>query len=250
MSSEKVEKIRLDQILLDRALAETRSKAQAVIMSGVVTVDGKPASKAGEKFPINAAVEIIKPLHPYVGRGGLKLEKALDDFRIDPAGWVCLDGGASTGGFTHCLLLRGAAKVYAVDVGYGQLDLRLRNDERVVNIEKCNLRYLSREEVSDEIDLITADLSFISLTKVFENLRNFLKPAGLLIPLIKPQFEADRKDVIKGVVKDPRVREKCVEKVLSFAKEVGFEVAGVTESPITGPKGNVEFLACLRKKGD
>lgn len=247
MTTEKRDKLRLDQLLLDRGFAPTRNKALGMIIAGIVRVGERIATKAGEKFPNDVEIEIIKPPHPYVSRGGLKLEKALEHFKIEVKGKICLDAGASTGGFTHCLLLRGAAKVYAADVGYGQLDFSLRNDARVVVLEKCNVRYLSKEQVPELVDVITADLSFISLTKVIEKLKDFLKQGGFFIPLIKPQFEAERGLAKKGVVRDPQIRKAAAEKVIKHIESQGFETIGVTESPITGPDGNVEFLACFIK---
>jgi 23S rRNA (cytidine1920-2'-O)/16S rRNA (cytidine1409-2'-O)-methyltransferase len=242
------EKNRLDNLLVEKGLAPTRSKALGMIMAGIVKVEDRIVTKAGEKFAPEVSIEIISPPHPYVSRGGLKLEKALDHFKIVVQDKVCLDAGASTGGFTHCLLLKGAEKVYAVDVGYGQLDLTLRKDSRVVNIEKCNVRYLSREQVPEDVDIITADLSFISLSKVVPVLDKFLKPGGQLIPLIKPQFEAEIKEVKKGVVRSTEIRNRVVEKIISFIESVGYETLGVVTSPIKGPKGNVEYVGCFTKK--
>ena len=243
----KVKKARLDQILVDRELAPSRSRAKAMIMAGVVRVGDHVAVKAGEMHSADAPVEVTRPLHPYVGRGGLKLEKGLDHFKVDVTGALCMDAGASTGGFTDCLLQRGAARVWAVDVGYGQLDYRLRTDPRVVVVERCNVRYLEREQVPEPVDLVTGDLSFISLTKVMERLYSFLKPGGLMILLIKPQFESPRGSAPKGVVRDQEIRRQAVEKVAAFANSIGLEYRGVVESPITGPKGNHEFVACFFK---
>lgn len=245
---EKIDKIRLDQLLFDRGLAETRSKAKAFIMAGIVKVGDQIITKAGTDVNEDAEVEIIQPPHPYVSRGGLKLEKALDEFHIDVRDKVCIDAGASTGGFTHCMLLRGAQKVYAVDVGYGQLDFRLRNDPRVIVLEKCNVRYLSSEQVPEIAGIITMDLSFISVEKVMENIKQFLREDGILITLIKPQFEAERKHCKKGVVHDEEVHKQIVERVVSFAESIGLKCRGVTESPIKGPKGNKEFLGVFYKE--
>ncbi len=241
-------KKRLDLILVERGLACSRTKAQALIMAGVVEVNGKVAIKSGEKFNENISVKILKPDHPYVGRGGLKLEKALDHFNIDVQDKVCLDAGASVGGFTHCLLLRGAKKVYAVDVGYGQIALSLRENPKVILIERFNVRYISPKEVPEKIDIITADLSFISLTLVMKPLYSLLKEGGVFIPLIKPQFEAGPKHVKKGIVRDPQVRQDTVRKILEYGKSIGLMPLGYVESPIKGAKGNVEFLACFVKK--
>ena len=239
---EKIKKIRLDQLLFDRGLAENRSKAKAFIMAGIVKVGEQIITKAGTDVNEDAEVEIVKPPHPYVSRGGLKLEKALDEFNIDVKDRVCIDAGASTGGFTHCMLLRGAQKVYAADVGYGQLDFKLRNDPRVIVLEKCNVRYLSTEQIPETADIITMDLSFISVEKVMGNLKQFLKPDGIMISLIKPQFESERKHCKKGVVHDEEIRKQIVERVVNFAGNIGLKCMGVTESPIKGPKGNKEFL--------
>jgi len=241
----KIRKVRLDQLLVERGLSPTRSKAQALIMACKVKVEDKIFCKAGTRVPEDAIVEIIKPPHPYVGRGGLKLEKALDEFNISVEGKTCIDAGASTGGFTHCLLLRGAVKVYAIDVGYGQLAFKLRKDPRVIVLEKCNVRYLSEENVPEKVDIITADVSFISLEKVIKSLLNFIRPGGIFIPLIKPQFEAERKFSRKGVVRDEKVRIAVVEKIVTFAESLGLVCLGTTESPIKGPKGNVEYLGCF-----
>ncbi|MFP4499250.1 MAG: TlyA family RNA methyltransferase, partial [Vulcanimicrobiota bacterium] len=200
-----VKKERLDKLVLEAGLAETRTKAQALIMAGLIKVDGKRALKGGENYPCESEIELIKPPHPYVGRGGLKLEKAINHFKIDVTGRTCLDAGASTGGFTHCMLLNGAKKVYAVDVGYGQLDLKLREDPRVVVIERCNVRYLDEKTIPRPVDLITVDVSFISLSLVIPALNNLLKTGGDLICLIKPQFEAERGEAKKGVIKSTTV---------------------------------------------
>jgi 23S rRNA (cytidine1920-2'-O)/16S rRNA (cytidine1409-2'-O)-methyltransferase len=242
------EKIRLDNLLVEKGLAPTRNKALGMIMAGIVRVGDRIVIKAGEKFDPDVTIEIISPPHPYVSRGGLKLEKALDHFKIDVQDKVCLDAGASTGGFTHCLLMRGAKKVYAIDVGYGQLDLSLREDPRVVNIEKYNVRYIDRGVVPEDVDIITADLSFISLAKVIPVLDCFLKPGGVLLPLIKPQFEAEISEIKKGVVKSTEVRNRVVEKIKSFVESLGYETLGIVTSPIKGPKGNVEYVGGFLKK--
>lgn len=247
MSEGKVQKARLDHILVERGLAPNGSKARAMIMAGVVLVAGRVHLKAGELLPGDVSVEIIRPPHPYVSRGGLKLQAALEHFHVDVNGAVCLDAGASTGGFTHCLLMAGARRVYAADVGYGQLHLSLREDPRVVVMEKCNVRYLSREQIPGELDVITADLSFISLGKVIPALSCLLKEGGLFIPLVKPQFEAGRGLAKKGVVRDPQVRRETVEAVIAHGAASGLECRGVIPSPVAGPKGNVEFLLCLVK---
>jgi 23S rRNA (cytidine1920-2'-O)/16S rRNA (cytidine1409-2'-O)-methyltransferase len=245
---EKKEKIRLDNLMVDKGLAPNRSKALGMIMAGIVRAGDRIVTKAGEKFDPDIKVEVISPPHPYVSRGGVKLEKALDHFQVPVEGKTCLDAGASTGGFTHCLLNRGAAKVYAVDVGYGQLDLSLREDPRVINIEKCNVRYLDRDLVPGDVDIITADLSFISLTKVIPVLDKFLKPGGYLLPLVKPQFEAEISEIKKGVVRSPEVRTRVVENIKTFVESIGYETIGIVTSPIKGPKGNVEFVGCFIKR--
>jgi len=239
----KTKKQRLDNLVVKAGIADTRSKAKAMIMAGIIRVGDRIVTKSGTFFPENVEITLIKPPHPYSGRGGLKLEKALDEFNIDVKGKTCIDAGASTGGFTSCLLLRGAKKVYAVDVGYGQIDLKLRNDERVIVLEKCNVRYLSNEHVPEKVDIITTDLSFISLKKVIRRLKDFLKPEGILIPLIKPQFEAERKHCKKGIIRDPDVRKSVVDDIVEFSESIGFRCMGVTESPIKGSEGNVEYLA-------
>lgn len=247
MKGNKKEKFRLDQLLVNLGLAETRNKAQGMIMAGIVRVGERIVIKSGEKFAPGVNIEIVKMPHPYVSRGGLKLEKALDYLGIDVRGKICLDAGSSTGGFTHCLLLKGALKVYSIDVGYGQIALILREDPRVKLIEKCNVRYLSRTQVPENVDIITCDLSFISLTKVMEHLKSFLKDGGYFISLIKPQFEAGIKDVKKGIVRDATVREEAVRKIVEFAQSINLKNLGVIESPITGSNGNIEYLGCFLK---
>jgi len=241
------EKVRLDMLLVSQGIADTRSRAQALIMAGCVRINGINKLKCGDFFPPDTKVEVVVPPHPYVSRGGLKLEKALSEFSVDVKNLICIDAGASTGGFTDCLLQHGASKVYAVDVGYGQIALKLRNDPRIVVIEKCNVRYLTNDQVPEKADLITADLSFISLTKVLPKLLEFLKDGGIIITLIKPQFEAGRKHVKKGVVKDPLVREQVVKDIVTFAESIGLTTIGTTVSPIEGPSGNVEFLGVFNK---
>lgn len=241
-------KIRLDKLLTDKGLVESREKAKALILEGNVLVNGIVVDKAGALVRSDDTLSVEKKM-PYVSRGGLKLEHALKEFGIDVSGMTAMDTGASTGGFTDCLLQNGAAKVYAVDVGYGQFAWTLRNDERVVLMEKTNIRYLERDSVPDEIDIAVIDVSFISLLKVLPNISGFLKPSGEIVALIKPQFEAERKDIGKGgVVKDEEKRLETVEKIKSGSEEIGFEVMGTTTSPVKGPKGNVEYLIHLRKK--
>ena len=242
-------KERIDKLLVQKGLAPTREKAQALIMAGQVFVDGRRVEKAGEKVSPDARIE-VKGGMKYVSRGGYKLEKALKTFGIRPEGWVCLDVGASTGGFTDCLLQYGAKKVYAVDVGTGQLDQKLRQDPRVVSYEKTDARKLTEEHIPEKVDLITVDVSFIPLEKVLPSVIPFLKEDGLIIALVKPQFELSPKDVKKGVVKDPSKRREAIEKVAHFAaKNLNLSLLGVTKSAPKGPKGNEEFLLLLKKDG-
>jgi len=244
-------KKRLDQLLMEREFFESRTKAQAAIMAGLVYIGEQKVDKAGTLVPPDCIIEVRGQVHPYVSRGGLKLAKALDEFKVDPKDKVCLDVGASTGGFTDCLLQRGATKVYAVDVGYGQLAWKLRSDPRVVVIERCNARNLQLKDFDPcplTLDLAVIDVSFISLTKILPAVYNLLGEKGEVVALIKPQFEAGRGDVGKGgVVRSAVVREKVVEKIKNEAQALGYEVRGVIESPITGADGNVEFLIYLLK---
>lgn len=234
---------RLDVLLVDRGLAPTREKAQAVIMAGLVRVDGRPASKPGTRYGPEAAIEVQGRSCPYVSRGGLKLARALERFRIDPTGWVCLDVGASTGGFTDCLLQNGARRVYAIDVGYGQLDASLRGDPRVVSHERVNARALGAEHVPEAVDFACVDVSFISLSKVLGPLVARLKPGGGVVALVKPQFEAGRRDVGRnGVVRDAAVHVRVLREAVGHAQVQGLRVRGLAESPIHGPAGNIEFL--------
>lgn len=238
---------RLDVLLTERGLAESRAKAQAIIMSGLVYADGQKAEKAGAAYEETVQLEVRGNPCPYVSRGGLKLEKALREFGIDPAGFVCSDSGASTGGFTDCLLQNGAKKVFAIDVGYGELDWRLRSDPRVVVMERTNVRYVTPEQLGEPLDLSVVDVSFISLRIVLPVIRSFLKPdCGQVVCLIKPQFEAGRDKVgKKGVVRDPDVHRAVLDGFLKLADELGFAVLGLTFSPVTGPEGNIEFLGHL-----
>ncbi len=242
------EKKRLDIALVERGLAETRQKAQAVIMSGAVFVNGQRADKAGLSIAPDAAIEVRGNALPYVSRGGLKLEKAMREFALKLDGCVCADIGASTGGFTDCMLQNGAAKVYAVDVGYGQLDWKLRNDPRVVCLERTNARYLSHEQVPDELDFASVDVSFISLGLILPALNGLMKDGAHAVCLVKPQFEAGREKVgKKGVVRDPAVHLEVLEHFLNHAKENNFTVLGLTYSPIRGPEGNIEYLGFLER---
>lgn len=239
-------KTRLDVLLVERGLQETRQKAQATIMSGLVYVDGRKVDKAGTAVPDDARLEVRGSALRYVSRGGLKLEKAISAFRLCLDGALCADIGASTGGFTDCMLQNGAAKVYAVDVGYGQLDWKLRNDARVVCMERTNARYLDREQIPDELDFASVDVSFISLRLILPAVHKLLKAGGHVACLIKPQFEAGREKVgKKGVVRDPAVHLEVLEQFLQNAKESGFTVLDITYSPIRGPEGNIEYLGYL-----
>ncbi len=236
---------RLDKLLVERGLVESREKARALIMAGSVVVSGQKVTKAGTRVPADAEIEIIEDL-PYVSRGGLKLEAALRHFGIDVKGKVCVDIGASTGGFTDCLLKHGAKRVYAVDVGYGQLHWKLRNDPRVVNIERTNIRYMPRERIPEEVDFVCVDVSFISLEKVLPKVKELLGKKGEAVCLVKPQFEVGPEKVGKGgIVKKEEYRMESIEKVKEAASRLGFEIGGVIESPIKGAKGNVEYLLYL-----
>ena len=244
-----MKKIRLDQLVFDLGLAESRERAKTTVMSGLVFVNGQRADKPGMQVSPDVNVEVKGTALPYVSRGGLKLEKALKVFPIDVNGKVCIDCGASTGGFTDVLLKNGAAKVYSVDVGYGQLAWSLRNDERVVNMERTNMRYISSEQIPEPLDICVMDLSFISVKLVLPAVCALLKDDAQLVCLIKPQFEAGREEVgKKGVVRDKAVHLSVIESVLSFAPTVGMTVMGLDFSPIKGPEGNREYL-CYMKKG-
>lgn len=234
---------RLDKLLVQRDLAETRSRAQALILAGDVYVNGVKLTKAGEKIASDAHIEVRRNALPYVSRGGLKLEHAMRAFAIDAIDCVCMDVGASTGGFTDCLLQHGARKVYAVDVGYGQLAWKLRQDPRVIVLERQNIRYLKTEQILEKINLAAIDTSFISLKLVIPPITRFLAHKAILIALIKPQFEAGKEHVRKGgVVKDPAVHEKVCEEIKAFVSELRFTVWGITQSPLLGPRGNREFF--------
>ncbi len=242
------QKERLDVYLTEHGLAETRSKAQALIMAGLVYVDGQKADKPGFSVSPEQNVELRGAACPYVSRGGLKLEKALRDFGVDVHGFVCSDSGASTGGFTDCLLQQGARKVFAIDVGYGQLAWKIRNDPRVVSMERTNVRNLRPEDLGEPLDLSVIDVSFISLKLVLPVIFSLLKPEGQALCLIKPQFEAGKEKVgKKGVVRDPAVHREVLERFLETAKELGFQVKNLTFSPVKGPEGNIEFLGHLCK---
>ncbi len=241
---------RLDVELVNRGLVESREKGRALIMAGAVYVDGQKAFKAGDKIKDGMNIEIRGSSLRYVSRGGLKLEKSMQVFPIDLNGKVCADIGASTGGFTDCMLQNGASKVYAIDVGYGQLAWKLRSDDRVVNMERTNVRYLDFDLVTDEIGFVSIDVSFISLKLVLPVAYKLLSDGGELVALIKPQFEAGREEVgKKGVVRDASVHQKVVKSITDFAHGEGFSVKGLDFSPIKGPEGNIEFLMYLAKDG-
>ena len=242
-------KERLDVLLVKQGLAPSREKAKAIIMSGNVFVAGQREDKAGSVFDEAAVITVKENPLKYVSRGGLKLEKAMQCFPITLAGSVCMDIGASTGGFTDCMLQSGAAKVYSVDVGHGQLAWKLRNDERVVCMEKTNFRYMVPSDIQDALDFASVDVSFISLTKILIPARNLLKESGRMVCLIKPQFEAGRDKVgKKGVVREPEIHREVIAKVIDFADLTGFSVQGLTYSPVKGPEGNIEYLVFLEKK--
>ena len=239
-------KKRLDVLLTERKLAENRTKAQAIIMSGIVYVDGQKADKPGVSYEETVDIEVRGAACPYVSRGGLKLEKALRDFDVKPEGYVCSDSGASTGGFTDCLLQQGAKKVFAIDVGYGQLDWKIRSDPRVVVMEKTNIRYVTPEQLGEPLDLSVVDVSFISLKIVLPAIQKLLKPTGQVLCLIKPQFEAGRDKVgKKGVVREKSTHKEGLDDFVSLADSLGFKILGLTFSPVKGPEGNIEFLGHL-----
>ena len=239
-------KKRLDVLLTERLYAETRSKAQAIIMSGNVYVNGQKADKPGMSFEETVEIEVRGAVCPYVSRGGLKLEKALRDFGVKPEGYVCSDSGASTGGFTDCLLQQGAKKVFAIDVGYGQLDWKIRSDERVVVMERTNIRYVTPDDLGEPLDLSVIDVSFISLKIVLPTIKTLLKPTGQVLCLIKPQFEAGKDKVgKKGVVREPETHKEVLDSFVALANELNFKILGLTFSPVKGPEGNIEFLGHL-----
>lgn len=243
-----VKKQRLDLLLAERDLAPSRSRAQALIMGGGVYVDGQKVDKAGTLVKNDAEITIKDSSIKYVSRGGLKLEGALEHFNIDVNGMVALDVGASTGGFTDCLLQEGATKVYALDVGYGQLDWKLRNDDRVVVMEKVNARHLESNDIPELVDIVVMDVSFISLTKVIPSTIEFLKPKGLLVALIKPQFEVGKGEVGKGgIVRDENKHTQVVNKITKHLEELNFDIKGVIASPILGAEGNKEFLVTAHR---
>ena len=243
-------KTRLDVLLVERGLVTSREKAKALIMAGDVFVNGQREDKPGTSFQEDKIknIEVKGATIPFVSRGGLKLDKAVKTFELDFTGFTCMDIGASTGGFTDCMLQNGASKVYSVDVGHGQLDWKLRSDERVVCMEKTNFRYLTRDQIDDDIDFASCDVSFISLTRILVPARKLLKDGAQMVVLIKPQFEAGRDKVgKKGVVRDKKVHEEVIDRIVDFADAVGFKILHLDYSPIRGPEGNIEYLLHLEK---
>jgi 23S rRNA (cytidine1920-2'-O)/16S rRNA (cytidine1409-2'-O)-methyltransferase len=239
-------RVRLDQLVVERGLAPSRERARALILAGQVTVDDRAEIKAGTSVDSEATVALLAPDHPYAGRGGLKLAHALDTFHIGVKGRECLDIGASTGGFTDVLLQRGAARVVALDVGHGQLDWKLRNDERVVVIERFNARHLTLADLPGLVDVVTIDVSFISLRQILPVVTSVLRAGADVVALVKPQFEAGRTEVRKGIIRDPAVHARVLEEVTAAGAEVGLSRVASTPSPITGQKGNIEFLVHFR----
>lgn len=245
-----MKKLRLDQLVFEQGFTDSRERAKTTIMSGLVFVNGQRVDKPGTAVDPEARIEVHGEAIPFVSRGGFKLDKALKVFPVDPSGKTCIDCGASTGGFTDVLLRHGAAKVYAVDVGYGQLAWKLRTDARVVNLERCNLRYIGPEQIPERLDLAVMDVSFISVRLILPALKQLLKPGADLICLIKPQFEAGREEVgKKGVVRDENVHERVIRDILAFVPTIGWSVQGLDYSPIKGPEGNIEYI-CHLKNGD
>ena len=244
-------KTRLDVLMVERGLAESREKAKAIIMSGNVFVEDQREDKAGTTFPEDVKIEVRGHVMPYVSRGGLKLEKAIKNFDVSVEGKVCTDVGSSTGGFTDCMLQNGAVKVFAIDVGRGQLDWKLRQDPRVVCMEKTNIRYVTPEDIGEPVDFSSIDVSFISLTKVLGPIRDYLTEDGEIVALIKPQFEAGREKVgKKGVVREKSTHHEVIEKVTSYAASIGFDILEIEFSPIKGPEGNIEYLLYIEKPQD
>lgn len=247
----KEQKERLDILLVNRNLAPSREKAKAIIMAGIVYVNGQKEDKPGAAFDMTADILVRGSTLPYVSRGGLKLEKAVDCFGVELEGKICMDVGASTGGFTDCMLQNGAKKVYAVDVGHGQLDWKLRNDKRVVCMERTNIRYVTRDDVEDRMDFASIDVSFISLTKVLGPVKELLTESGRIVALIKPQFEAGREKVgKKGVVREKSTHLEVIQKIMDYGMELGFEILNLEYSPVKGPEGNIEYLIYLQKPGE
>lgn len=244
-------KERLDVHLVNKGYFDSREKARRAIMEGLILVNGAIEDKPGFQVDTEAELEVRGNTLPYVSRGGLKLEKAINEFRIDLNGKVCIDIGASTGGFTDCMLQNGARKVYSVDVGYGQLAWKLRNDSRVIVMERTNFRYVKPEDIGEQVDFASADVSFISLTKIIPPAEQLLKDDGSMVCLIKPQFEAGREKVgKKGVVRDAAIHKEVIDKIIEFAKNLGFIVNGLSFSPVKGPEGNIEYLLYLVRKSE
>ena len=242
-------KERLDVLLVNNGLAESREKAKRTIMAGLVTVDGRLEDKPGSRFDIDSDVQVKGQECPYVSRGGLKLEKAIEEWGVSCDGAVCVDMGASTGGFTDCMLQHGARKVYAIDVGYGQLDYKLRTDDRVVNMEKTNIRYLDTALIEEPIHLISIDVSFISVKHMFPVASSILSESGKILCLVKPQFEAGREQVGKGgIVREPEIHKEVIENVIGYASDNGLYPEALSYSPIKGTKGNIEYLLLLSHK--
>lgn len=249
LPKQKPVKTRLDVMLVDRGLVESREKAKAVIMTGNVFVNEQREDKAGQKFPEDVRIEIRGKKLKYVSRGGYKLEKALQVFPVSLEGCVCMDVGSSTGGFTDCMLQNGARFVYAVDVGTNQLAWKLRQDERVRSMEKTNIRYVTQGDIGEQVDFVSVDVAFISLTKILEPVKMLMADKAAMVCLIKPQFEAGREQVgKKGVVRDKSVHRDVIESVMAYAKEIGFSVLGLDFSPIRGPEGNIEYLLYVKKE--
>jgi 23S rRNA (cytidine1920-2'-O)/16S rRNA (cytidine1409-2'-O)-methyltransferase len=248
--NKKINKIRIDRLLVERGMVDSRERAQAIIFAGQVLANGRKLDKAGALVPEDADIRILGDMLPYVSRGGLKLEAALEKFAVVVEGKTALDVGASTGGFTDCLLQRGVVKVYAVDVGYGQIAWKIRQDPRVVTIERTNIRTMDQSFIREPIDIAVIDVSFISLEKVIPAILSYLKPQSELIALIKPQFEVGKEEVGKGgIVRDQAAREAAVNRIVEFTKKLGLDVQGVVPSPITGQDGNQEYLMFAVKKG-
>lgn len=244
-------KSRLDVLMVEKGLAESREKAKAMIMAGIVYVGDEKVDKSGSTFPEDADIKVVGNTLKYVSRGGLKLEKAMEKYGISLNNCICTDIGASTGGFTDCMLQNGAKKVYSVDVGYGQLAWKLRTDERVVNLERTNIRYVTREQIPDELDFGSVDVSFISLTLVLPVLKDLLKTGGTGVCLVKPQFEAGKGKVgKKGVVREPEIHLEVLVKIYDFLKEINLYLKGIDYSPIKGPEGNIEYLFYFEKSDE
>lgn len=248
LSEDRNEKERIDKLMVEQGIIQSREKAKALVLAGKVIAEGRVIQKPNALIHKAMPIQLRGERSPYVSRGGEKLEGALKSFKINPSGMVVMDVGASTGGFTDCILQKGAERVYAVDVGYGLLAWKLQKDLRVVNLQRRNIRYLKKEEVPEKVDLILIDTSFISIEKFLSHLLEFLKEGGTILGLIKPQFEVGKGEVGKGgVVRDPRLHQKVIDRISNFSRGLGLEVIGVTESPLRGPKGNKEFFIYLKK---